>query len=425
MSFPAYILKVNLAIFLCWTLYVIAFRKFTFFRWNRFYLLGSVVLSFILPLFRLPRGSRLTAATDLHGIYWEYVDQLVGNPVVLASENAGISLRSLLLLIYLGGVLVLLTTGIWKYLKIRKLTVAAVRMDSGPVKVYMQDGPHGSFTLFRRIYLDRHVWENKVDQVLRHEMVHASQNHSIDLLIMTFAGVLLWFNPFVFLLMRYARNNHEYLADEHVLGRPDALAAYLVCLRDETIRRYAPAIASYFRSSTIKKRIIMLTSHPTKNQKKWRYLATLPIAALIMVAFQAPPKWEGAIPSAFPLPLQFMESVTWGFNEDVIHPITGKVTTHLGLDIAAPEGTPVYAAAEGIVKKAENLKGWGNLLVLEHAEGYTTFYAHMKSFEVKAGDKVTSGQEVGSVGNTGMSTGHHLHYEVRKDGVQVNPSDYY
>ncbi len=139
MSFPAYILKVSLAILLCWALYRIAFRKYTFFRWNRIYLFGSVVLSFILPLFRFPRGSRLSDAAYLNGINWEYVDHLVGNPVVLASENAGISLRTLLLLIYLGGVLVLLTAGIWQCLKIRKLTVAAVRIDSGPVTIYVQD----------------------------------------------------------------------------------------------------------------------------------------------------------------------------------------------------------------------------------------------------------------------------------------------
>ncbi len=425
MSLPEYMLKVNLAILICWALYRIAFRKFTFFQWNRFYLLASVVLSFILPLLRFPPGSQLVAAAELNGIDWEYVDYLVGTPVVLASENTGIAPRSLVLAIYLGGALFLMIACIWRFLHIRKLTVHATRIENGPVQIYVQDGSHGSFTLFRRIYLDRHAWENKVDHVLRHEMVHASQLHSIDLMFMSFVGVLLWFNPFVFLLMRYARENHEYLADENALDGPDTLAAYLVCLRDETIRRNSPAIANYFKSSTIKKRIIMLTNHQSNHQKKWRYLAILPIVALLMLAFQAPPKWEGSVPSTFPLPEKFMEKVTWGFNEDAIHPITGKETTHLGLDIAAPEGTPVYAAADGIVKKAELLQGWGNLLVLEHDGGFSTFYAHMKAFDVKTGDKVTEGHVVGSVGNTGQSTGSHLHYEVRKDGIQVNPADYY
>ena len=77
MSFPEYLLKVNLAILICLALYRLAFRKFTFFQWNRFYLLGSVVLSLLLPLISLPRGGQLVAAAELNGINWDYVDHLV------------------------------------------------------------------------------------------------------------------------------------------------------------------------------------------------------------------------------------------------------------------------------------------------------------------------------------------------------------
>ena len=97
MGFPEYILKVNLAIAVAWLLYRFAFRQLTFFQWNRFYLVGSVVLSFILPLLRFPRGSPLAAAVDLSGINWEYVDHLVQAPVLKVPEAAGISTRFLLL----------------------------------------------------------------------------------------------------------------------------------------------------------------------------------------------------------------------------------------------------------------------------------------------------------------------------------------
>jgi murein DD-endopeptidase MepM/ murein hydrolase activator NlpD len=134
---------------------------------------------------------------------------------------------------------------------------------------------------------------------------------------------------------------------------------------------------------------------------------------------------SGDIPSQFPLPVQFMERVTWNFHEKAIHPITKKETTHQGMDIAAPQGTPVYAAASGRVLKAELLGGWGKLLVIEHSEGYTTFYAHLEGFRIHSGDMVKKGQHVASVGNTGMSTAPHLHYEVRKYDSHLNPSDYY
>ena len=98
---------------------------------------------------------------------------------------------------------------------------------------------------------------------------------------------------------------------------------------------------------------------------------------------------------------------------------------HRGVDIAAPTGTPVYASGSGVVKQAENLGGWGMIVIIEHMEGISSRYAHLDRFEVKAGDKVATGQLIGHVGNTGQSTGPHLHYEVRKDGNPVNPAEYY
>jgi len=446
MAYSEYILKVNLAILAGWLLYRFVFRRLTFFQWNRFYLLGSVLLSFILPLLRLPRGSRLAAVADLSGLEWEYVDQIIQSPAPFVPEAAGISSRSVILGIYLAGIIVILVLFVSKFLKIRRQTRHAVMVNGEGYKVFVQDGEKGSFTLFRRIYLDRQTWESKVPYVFRHELVHASQLHFLDLIFMAFVGVLLWFNPFVFLLLRSVRENHEYLADDQARKGPGALAGYLACLRDETIRRYSPLVASYFKSSTIKKRIIMLTNHHTKSHKKWLYLAILPVVALMLLSFQTSEFEQissgasnvleeipvvsarsvgGEKPSLFPLPDQYREKITWGYNKTAIHPISKKEVTHLGVDIAAPLGTSVYAAAGGVVKKAELLDGWGNLLVIEHNEGYSTFYAHLEGISVKAGDEVKIGQQVASVGNTGKSTGPHLHFEVRKDGTHMNPADYY
>ena len=78
-----------------------------------------------------------------------------------------------------------------------------------------------------------------------------------------------------------------------------------------------------------------------------------------------------------------------------------------------------------MVKQAESLGGWGKIIILEHSEGISSRYAHLDDFEVNAGEKVTKGQLVGHVGNTGQSTGPHLHYEVREEGDPVNPAEFY
>ena len=93
--------------------------------------------------------------------------------------------------------------------------------------------------------------------------------------------------------------------------------------------------------------------------------------------------------------------------------------------MAAPTGTQVFASGDGVVKKAVEEKGWRKLVVVEHEDGYTTFYAHLDEIEVKNGVKVRRGEVIGRVGNTGQSTGPHLHYEVRKNGEHLNPADFY
>ena len=78
-----------------------------------------------------------------------------------------------------------------------------------------------------------------------------------------------------------------------------------------------------------------------------------------------------------------------------------------------------------MVQQAENLGGWGMIVIIEHIEGISSRYAHLDQLEVKAGDKVAKGQVIGRVENTGQSTGPHLHYEVRKDGDFINPAEFY
>ena len=190
----------------------------------------------------------------------------------------------------------------------------------------------------------------------------------------------------------------------------------------------------------------MLTNHNSSKSKKWRYLGTLPLMALMIVLFHTPADQGMAVttqspigemrttvplfsfdgvPSQFPLPEIYKENITWDYNQEAIHPISKKEVTHMGIDVAAPSGTEVFAAGDGIVKKAVEEKGWGKMIVLEHEDGYATFYAHLDKIEVESGVKVKRGELIGRVGNTGQSTGPHLHYEVRLNGEHLNPADFY
>ena len=97
---------------------------------------------------------------------------------------------------------------------------------------------------------------------------------------------------------------------------------------------------------------------------------------------------------------------------------------HNGTDFAAPHGTPIFATADGVVVHAEWLSGYGRLVKIQHEFGIETRYAHMSKIRVKKGQRVSRGQRIGDMGNTGRSTGTHLHYEVRVGGRPVNPMIY-
>ena len=124
-----------------------------------------------------------------------------------------------------------------------------------------------------------------------------------------------------------------------------------------------------------------------------------------------------AIPSRRPIE-QMSLSSSYGMR---VHPITGKLARHNGVDIPAPYGTPIYATADGIVGRAQRLGGYGNYVEIEHGNAIETRYGHMSSFVVQPGQQVKKGDVIGYVGSTGRSTGNHLYYEVRIDGEPVNP----
>ncbi len=105
-------------------------------------------------------------------------------------------------------------------------------------------------------------------------------------------------------------------------------------------------------------------------------------------------------------------------------PITGRRAFHRGLDISARRGTPVHAPADGVVVFVGRNGGLGKTIKISHGFGYTTVYGHLQDFDVELGSEVHRGDQIGTVGNTGRSTGSHLHYEVHLDGQAKNPLYY-
>ncbi len=129
---------------------------------------------------------------------------------------------------------------------------------------------------------------------------------------------------------------------------------------------------------------------------------------------------KNTIPSGAPVNVGYNSS-SFGWRVD---PFTGHMAMHEGLDFMAEAGSPIYAAADGIVAQAESTPDYGNIVKVDHGSGLETRYAHALRLLVKAGDRVQKGQLIAEVGSTGRSTGAHLHFEVRLNGVPLDPRKY-
>jgi murein DD-endopeptidase MepM/ murein hydrolase activator NlpD len=108
-----------------------------------------------------------------------------------------------------------------------------------------------------------------------------------------------------------------------------------------------------------------------------------------------------------------------------VDPVYGTTKFHEGMDFSAPQGTPVYATGDGTVIHSSWESAYGNLIEINHGYNYVTRYAHLSEILVRNGQTVKRGDLIGKVGNTGKSTGPHLHYEVRLRGEPQNPVNYY
>lgn len=132
-----------------------------------------------------------------------------------------------------------------------------------------------------------------------------------------------------------------------------------------------------------------------------------------------------SIPAIQPVANKDLKRLASGFGMR-IHPIYKIAKMHTGLDFTADIGTEIYATGDGVIEAIDSkLSGYGHHVVINHGFGYQTLYAHMSRVSVRPGEKVKRGQVIGYVGNTGTSTGPHLHYEVLKNGQKVDPAFYF
>ncbi len=169
--------------------------------------------------------------------------------------------------------------------------------------------------------------------------------------------------------------------------------------------------------------LIVQTTRKIDLLSKQLYIQSKSFDAIVEIAKEQKDRLQH-IPSIQPVSNKDLSKLASGYGMRM-DPIYGTMRFHAGMDFAAKTGTDVYATGNATVIYVDWKQGYGKTIILDHGFGYQTLYAHLDQYNVRTGQKVVRGEKIGEVGNTGKSTGSHLHYEVHVKGQPDNPARYY
>jgi len=206
------------------------------------------------------------------------------------------------------------------------------------------------------------------------------------------------------------------------------LLDHICCMIEEKItngenfQEASEAVFDQFRKDDLKKikdQTIHSLNQKSLTMKKISFLVLglMLTTVTIVLSINADP------PDVSPLGKNYTITSSFGMR---MHPIFKERKMHLGIDLKAPKGTPVYATANGVVEKVKlNKSGYGKHIIIKHDDSYQSLYAQLSEVTVEEGQKIKKGDKIALTGNSGTSTAPHLHYEVIKDGKRIDPELYF
>lgn len=282
-----YILKVTVSLAVVYLFYRLVLYKLTFYNWNRWYLLGYSFLSFIIPLVDISPLLENNAWQENRLISWVPVFQGSGASGELAAGPVLTWDRSVIAvgLLLSGMLLMICRLGIQFYSYQRMKRNAAVIEGIG-MKLYQVDAPIMPFSFGRSVFVNRHRHsDEELQEIIRHEIVHIRQRHSLDMLWGEILCLLSWFNPFAWWLKKAIRQNLEFIADDNVLRHGVGKKEYQYLLLKVT-GNHSYSITTPFSFSSLKKRIAMMNRSRSAKLHLFRFVFLLPLLVVALLAFR-------------------------------------------------------------------------------------------------------------------------------------------
>lgn len=281
-EFLMYLMKSSICLAALYTIYWFFLKKDTFFMANRIYLISSIILSFVLPLFKIPI---IIADPDI-----TYVAIMETITITAQKVESGIinnlSIYQKLFIVYLTGAAIFSLRFIIQivqlFLLIRKFGVTNI----DGLKVVKLDRKYSPFSYFNYIFLnEENLKDRNLQEIIDHEKIHIEQNHSIDLVLLEALTIIQWFNPFIWLYKTSIKGIHEYLADEGLLAKGTNKLNYQNLLLNQTVGLQINDLTNNFNQSLIKKRFVMMTKKQSNRSAGLKLLLIIPVTALLVMCF--------------------------------------------------------------------------------------------------------------------------------------------
>ncbi|WP_419699118.1 M56 family metallopeptidase [Mucilaginibacter sp. NFX135] len=270
MNWLHYLLEANIYLAVFYTGYCLLLNKETHYTLNRAYLLLSCLLSFLLPLVQV-------------GILKPTVHNTINVRYLTSATNQETNILDILFYTYLLGVMILLILLLLKLFKLVKITQTANKTADNRYKIVLLENSNTAFSFFNYLFIGSKT--EGINTIIRHEMVHIRQKHTLDVLFLEFIKIINWFNPLVYLLQNSLKTVHEYIADEQTAAFENDTLTYSSFLVNNAYGLSGSSIApSFFNYNLLKKRIIMLNQKRSGNLARLKYLVAVPICAAALCA---------------------------------------------------------------------------------------------------------------------------------------------
>jgi len=274
-----YLFEVGICLTLFYFIYWAFLKKETFFAFNRFFLILSIPVSFIIPLVRMPSPfltSPLTENTYALG-------QTAGIPI----HRPGTT--DILWLIYLLGAGLFFLHLSYKLIQLLILIKRYGYQYNEGIKIVFLDKDTTPFSFFNFFFINKSIFSDQdFERIIAHELVHAKQYHSIDMILLELLTIFQWFNPFVWPYKKSLRETHEYLADNAVIAQGCSKAKYQLLIFEQHVGVKLFEFANNFNQSQIKRRITMMEKIKSRGRAKLKILLIVPIVCLLLLAFAEP-----------------------------------------------------------------------------------------------------------------------------------------